>query len=159
MKHILSDDSKTFITGLQEGDAQPNAVDLRLHEVYHILPDVFTLTNTTKEHRSTNFVTPRVDGFYLLPVGVYQVVMENTIKVGEHEAGFVITRSTLVRNGCYLISGLYDSGYEGPMVACLHVNGGSLKIKKGTRIGQYLSFDADMLHAYNGDYGIKKVSQ
>jgi hypothetical protein len=30
---------------------------------------------------------------------------------------------------------------------------GEARIKQGTRIGQYLSFEAEMLHAYNGSYG------
>jgi len=82
--------------------------------------------------------------------------MENIIHVGEGEAGWVITRSTLNRNGCFLTSGLYDSMYHGVMAAVLHVGIGIAKIKQGTRIGQYISFQAEMLHGYDGDYGIGK---
>jgi deoxycytidine triphosphate deaminase len=83
--------------------------------------------------------------------------MENVINVGEGEAGWVITRSTLNRNGLFLTSGLYDSGYHGVMAGVLHVNAGPAKIKQGTRIGQYLSFNAEALHSYAGDYGIGKA--
>jgi deoxycytidine triphosphate deaminase len=82
--------------------------------------------------------------------------MENIIRVGEGEAGWVITRSTLNRNGCFITSGLYDSSYHGTMAAVLHITFGTARIKKGTRIGQYLSFDAEMLHEYNGSYGFNK---
>ena len=81
--------------------------------------------------------------------------MENIISVGEGEAGWVITRSTLNRNGLFLTSGLYDSGYNGVMAGVLHCNGPA-RIMKGTRIGQYLSFDAESLSSYDGDYGIGK---
>ena len=84
------------------------------------------------------------------------MVMENVIHVGDGEAGWVITRSTLNRNGLYLTSGLYDSGYHGVMAAVLHVTTGVARIKKGTRIGQYISFDAEALSSYDGDYGINK---
>jgi hypothetical protein len=30
---------------------------------------------------------------------------------------------------------------------------GTARIKKGTRVGQYISFDAEMMHQYNGSYG------
>jgi len=82
------------------------------------------------------------------------VVMENIITVGPGEAGWVITRSTLNRNGVFLTSGLYDTGYHGVMAAAMHVTSGPMRIKAGTRIGQYLSFDAEVLHEYNGSYGI-----
>lgn len=82
--------------------------------------------------------------------------MENLIHVGDGEAGWVITRSTLNRNGLYLTSGLYDSGYNGVMAAVLHVTCGMARIKRGTRIGQYISFEAEALSSYDGDYGLKK---
>jgi deoxycytidine triphosphate deaminase len=82
--------------------------------------------------------------------------MENIINVGEGEAGWVITRSTLNRNGLFITSGLYDSGYHGVMAGVLHVTVGPAKIKKGTRIGQYLSFNAESLKLYDGSYGIGK---
>jgi deoxycytidine triphosphate deaminase len=82
--------------------------------------------------------------------------MENVIEVGEGEAGWVITRSTLNRNGVFLTSGLYDSGYHGVMAGVMHVTCGTMKIKPGTRIGQYLSFDSESLSKYDGSYGIGK---
>jgi len=42
------------------------------------------------------------------------------------------------------------------MAGVLHVCVGPARIKKGTRIGQYLSFDAEALSMYDGDYGINK---
>mgnify|MGYP003649907449 FL=1 len=97
-----------------------------------------------------------IDGYYNLGVGQYEVIMENKIEVGPGEAGFVITRSTLNRNGCFLTSGLYDTGYAGVMAGVLHVNCGLMRIKPGTRIGQYLCFEAESLSNYDGDYGTGK---
>ena len=92
-----------------------------------------------------------------VPEGHYEVIMENKISVGGDEAGFVITRSTLNRNGVFLTSGLYDTGYEGVMAAVMHVTCGPMKIAPGTRVGQYLSFDAEALHEYDGSYGDGKA--
>lgn len=166
MKHILGPNSKSTLTNVQEGDCQPNAVDLRLNKVFRILPTVFEITNNSKTHRKTEPIQPDEDGYFNLEVGDYEVVMENIIGVGENEAGWVITRSTLNRNGLFLTSGLYDSGYGidaktgkvtgGVMAGCLHVGSGIARIKKGTRIGQYLSFNAESLHMYDGAYGNHK---
>jgi deoxycytidine triphosphate deaminase len=156
MKHALGGSSKTILTNVQEGDSQPNAVDLRLNKVFKIESNTFTIDNNTKSHRGTVEVLPDGNDWYELEPGHYEIVMENLIRVGLKEAGWVITRSTLNRNGVFLTSGLYDSGYNGVMAGVMHVTVGPMKIKRGTRIGQYLSFDAEMQHAYDGSYGIGK---
>lgn len=156
MKHICGSNSTSSLTGVKEGDIQPNAVDLRLGKVLKILPYVFTIDNETKTHRGTEVIEPDEEGWYFLEPGVYEVVMENIITVGENEAGWVITRSTLNRNDVVLTSGLYDTGYNGAMAARMAVGTAPMRIKKGTRIGQYISNQAESLHSYDGDYGLGK---
>ena len=157
MKHVLGPNSRSTLTNVSDGDSQPNAVDLRLDKVFKIKTEQFEISNEHKKHRGTDYeLKPDAEGYYFLDEGHYEVVMENIINVGAGEAGWVITRSTLNRNGLFLTSGLYDSGYHGVMAAVLHVTIGSARIKKGTRIGQYLSFDAEALSSYDGDYGINK---
>jgi len=157
MKHIMGNESRSTLTQVQDGDVQPNAVDLRLGKIFRIKKELFEISNEHKRHRGTEeALQPDADGYYLLEPGEYEVVMENIINVGENEAGWVITRSTLNRNGLFLTSGLYDSGYHGVMAGVLHVTVGPARIKEGTRIGQYLSFNAEALHSYDGDYGLNK---
>jgi deoxycytidine triphosphate deaminase len=157
MKHIMSADSRSKLSNVLNEDVQPNAVDLRLSQVFRIKQDLFEISNEHKTHRGTDYeVKPDPEGYFNLEPGNYEVIMENIIHVGENEAGWVITRSTLNRNGLFLTSGLYDSGYHGVMAGMLHVTIGQARIKKGTRIGQYLSFDAEALSSYDGDYGIGK---
>lgn len=158
MKHILGPNSRSTLTNVGDGDSQPNAIDLRLGKVFPIKKNVFEISNDYKKHRGTEpELTPDADGYYTLEPGEYEVVMENIIHVGENEAGWVITRSTLNRNGLFLTSGLYDSGYHGVMAGVLHVTVGPARIKQGTRIGQYLSFDSESLGSYDGDYGVGKT--
>lgn len=154
MKHIMGPNSRSTLTKVVEGDVQPNAVDLRLDKVFKINTNDFVVSNDYKKHRGTEEIQPNDIGDFVLAPGHYEVVMENIINVGENEAGWVITRSTLNRNGCFLTSGLYDSGYNGVMAGVLHVTIGMAVIRKGTRIGQYLSFDSEALHSYQGSYGL-----
>jgi len=153
MKHVCGPSSQTILTGVQDGDSQPNAVDIRLDKVFLIRPKVFIIDEEQKVHRGSAEISPDDLGYFFLPVGTYAFVAENTIHVGENEAGWVIPRSTLNRNGVFITSGLYDSSYKGLMAGALHVTSGPMKIKRGTRIGQYISFAAEALHGYNGSYG------
>lgn len=153
MKHIMGLKSRSKLTGIQAGDIQPNAVDLRLGKVFIIRPNTFVIDENNKTHRGSVEIQPGPDGYFTLVEGHYEVVMENVIDVGHNEAGWVITRSTLNRNGVFLTSGLYDTGYHGVMAGVIHVTVGPMKIKRGTRIGQYLSFESESLSKYEGSYG------
>lgn len=159
MKHILGPNSRSRLTQVREGDSQPNAVDLRLDKVFRIHSSDFVISNESKTHRLTTVIQPDEEDWYHLDVGTYEVVMENIISIGPGEAGWVITRSTLNRNGVFLTSGLYDTGYHGVMAGCMHVEVGPVHIKKGTRIGQYLSFDAESLSFYSGSYGLDSTGK
>lgn len=148
--------SKTELSNVQGVDVQPNAIDLRLGKIFRIKDSEFTIDEEQKIHRGSEEISLSDDGYFHLEPGSYEVIMENIINVAEGEAGFVITRSTLNRNGVFITSGLYDSGYNGVMAGVMHVNCGLMKIKPGTRIGQYLCFEAESLHKYDGDYGLSK---
>lgn len=133
---------------------QPNAVDLRLDRVWRMDPlDYFLIEEGTHHHRNKVEVLPDTSGFFTFFPGVYEVQFDQIVKIGPQDAGWVITRSSLNRNGLFLTSGLYDSGYNGAMAGALHVDGGPAKIKKGTRIGQFLLFDAQSVKLYDGSYG------
>ena len=156
MIHIAGANTTSSLTNIQQGDVQPNAVDLRLGKVLRIKPFNFILSEDAKTHRGSEEIHPINDWWELEP-GSYEVVMENIITVGPDEAGWVITRSTLNRNGVFLTSGLYDSGYNGVMAGCMHVTAGPMMIKRGTRIGQLLLFKSEALSMYNGSYGLGKA--
>jgi deoxycytidine triphosphate deaminase len=156
MIHIAGNKSKSILTKVDKESISANAVDLRLGKVFKIKQNVFLIDEEQKIHRGSEIMLPEADGYFLLEPGSYEVIMENIITVAEGEDGFVITRSTLNRNNVFLTSGLYDSGYYGAMAAVMHVGSGNMKIKPGTRIGQYLCFEAESLHMYDGSYGIGK---
>ena len=154
MKHILSV-GEDLLTKVQQGDSQPNAVDLRVDKIFKLKDEVFSISEDSKKHRGSEEVEA-VDGYFELEPGTYEILMENIVNIPEGYAGWVITRSTLNRNGLFITSGLYDSGYHGVMAGCLHVEHGAAKIEKGSRVGQFLMFEAETLSMYDGDYGIGK---
>jgi len=151
--HTASPSTATELTKFSPNDVQPNAIDLRLKQVFEIGNDVFFIDETTKKHRQITEIQPDGNGYYRLKPGSYQITMLNEIRVGDSEAGFVITRSTLNRNGVFITSGLYDSGYHGVMAGVLHVTTGDIIIKVGTPVGQYLNFNSETIGSYNGSYG------
>ena len=154
MLHIMAN-NESRLTNVAPEDIQPNAVDLRIDKVFKIEPNLFALSETRKEHRgSVEIPTLYGTNWWRLEPGTYEIVMENIISVGQDEAGWVITRSTLNRNGVFITSGLYDSGYHGVMAGALHVTGGPFEVERGTRVGQFLLFKSQALKKYEGSYGL-----
>lgn len=158
MLHIANLQNNSKLTGIKEIDIQPNAVDLRVANILGVGSGIFSVTEDEhgkelKQHRGSYPITTTNDRWFLQP-GTYEIVMENNIYVGEGEAGWVITRSTLNRNGVFITSGLYDSGYNGVMAGSLHVTGGPFILSKGARVAQFLLFKSEVLKMYNGSYGI-----
>lgn len=153
MKHI--NNAKTTLTNIRPSDIQPNAVDLRIGRVLGIGAGQFEISENEKRHLQKNEIYP-IDGWFELDPGCYEVIMLNEVEMGEGEAGWVITRSTLSRNGIFITGGLYDSGYKGVMAATLNLMR-RMRIEQFTRIGQFLIFDAEMAHKYDGDYGTGKA--
>lgn len=145
--------AQTTLTEVQSGDAQPNAVDIRLDRVWRFVDGAsFEITDYYKNHAEREELFPDEDDFFHLEPGTYEICFENMVNVSEGEAGWVITRSTLNRNGAFITSGLYDSGYSGPMAGALHISIPT-RIQRGTRVGQYLIVRAETSELYNGDYG------
>lgn len=155
MRHILSVGDK-LLTQVQEGDSQPNAVDLRVLDIFKLADEPFRLIGDSKHHRGSQKMEVDEMGCWTLEPGVYEIIMENQVTVPEGYAGWVITRSTLNRNGLFITSGLYDSGYQGVMAGALHVEHGPAVIQRGSRVGQFIMFEAETLSLYDGDYGTGK---
>lgn len=152
MIHLANPESQSTLSEYVESQIQPNAIDLVVDNIYS-MEGSFSISETEKQHRATHEV-PLAESGWVLEIGSYEIVMKGTIELGPDEAGVVITRSSLNRNGVFITSGLYDSGYKGVMAGCLHVLGGSTKIERGTRVAQFLLFKAESLHQYDGSYGV-----
>lgn len=160
MIHIASHNSTSVLSKYTAEQIQPNAIDLKVGKIFTINPNDFAISEDEKQHRGSTQLAPRLDdeqkSYWYLTPGTYEIIMEGEVEIGYDEAGWVVTRSTLNRNGLFITSGLYDSGYKGVMAGALHVNVGPAKIYKGTRVGQFLLFKAESLNQYNGDYGTDK---
>ena len=84
MKHIQSPNSRSTLTNVQKKDIQPNAVDLRIGKLFEVDGhSEFVISEDSKQHRKTYEMQPDADGWFTLRPGHYEVVMENTINVGQ----------------------------------------------------------------------------
>lgn len=151
---VNTEQSTSKVSNIDADCVQQLACDLRLENVWN-MHGLFTIDEEKKIPRTTTPIKPDAEGYYNLGPGVYEVSFDHDIAIGPDEGSLVVTRSTLVRNGIQLVSGMWDPGFQGRGGCCMHVNGGILKIKKGTRIGQFVTWKvANAQGNYDGSYGL-----
>lgn len=162
MINVASPNSTSHLSIFEPNQVQPNAVDICVDQIF-TARGMFVLTEDYKHHRpereevpleSITFKDQSFQGWHLEP-GYYEFLAQGVIHMGPDEAGYVIVRSSLNRNGIFITSGLYDSGYRGVMAGALHVTQPAI-LGYGTRIGQFVLFKAEALNQYDGSYGLGK---
>ena len=92
MRHILSKflpNGGELLTNVQEGDSQPNAVDLRVDKIFKLKDEVFSISEESKKHRGSEEVEA-VDRYFELEPGTYEILMENVVKIPEGYAGWIL---------------------------------------------------------------------
>jgi deoxycytidine triphosphate deaminase len=154
-----------WVTGITNEDkqVQPNAIDFTIDHLYTISNrNEFVISENEKQMRGGKQISPEPDvtsteeWWYIEPNTSYDGMSNIHVKLPEGVAAQLIIRSTFNRNGIFLTSGLYDSGYEGAIGFALHNNSGRARIAPGTRIGQLIFVKSDSEGMYAGGYNHKK---
>lgn len=142
-----------WITGVTNNPS-PNAIDFTLDTVYSINQNAtFFLSNTDKKMRGGDKMEPDQDNNWTLsPNTVYDGMSDMYANLPEDVAALLIIRSTLNRNGMFLTSGLYDSGFQGHVAFAIHNRSGNAVIEKGVRFGQIIFVESASVGMYAGGY-------
>jgi deoxycytidine triphosphate deaminase len=155
---------KGWIVGaVEEKNIQPNAIDFTLDKLFSIQKtNPFVLSETLKQMRGgEEILADKPNEFNFIDEARYWKLDANTsydgmssfyVRVPEGVAAYLLTRSTFIRNGLFLASGLYDSGFEGHIGFSIHNNSGTALVAPGTRIGQIIFVESENALVYAGGY-------
>ena len=156
---IKKNDCNTYEDWVERKYVSPNAIDFTLDQLFTIdSQDEFVISEDIKKMRSTNPLPSSlssVDGKDWWEIkGNTSVdgMSHMTMDLPEGVAAMLVIRSTFNRNGMYLTSGLYDSGYQGPIGFVLHNNVGTSLVAAGTRVGQIMFVESNSEGKYAGGY-------
>lgn len=152
--------AKTVVSPVDEDMIQMHALDIRVDKIYRISSSFLvpaegkTLPSDKREVEL--FTEPNVQGdrdwFFLTP-GVYSFDAFQSVEMAEGEAGWLVPRSSLTRNGVDVRSALYDAGYKGGVNGIIVVhNQSGCQIEKGARIAQFVIVKAETAKLYDGQY-------
>lgn len=142
---------------------QPNGVDLRLDAIFeqHSPGRIGVGEKTIGERepvaveRGSGEAGDDGDGadggVYVLEPGGYVAQYAETVSIPDGHVGFVLPRSSLMRNSCMLNTAVWDAGYTGRGEGLLQVHH-TVEIERGARIAQLVLAQADHEGLYDGSY-------
>ena len=140
-------------------NVQPNAIDFTLDKLFTIAENnIFRIDEESKEMRGGDPVEAEhdirleKDYWRLSDHTSYDGMSDFYVDVPEGVAALLIVRSTFNRNGIFITSGLYDSGFKGHCGFAIHNNSGPAYIAPHTRIGQIIFVDSESAKMYDGGW-------
>ncbi|MFB6094323.1 MAG: deoxyuridine 5'-triphosphate nucleotidohydrolase [Halanaeroarchaeum sp.] len=137
-----------------EEQVQPNGVDLTLDWILEQRePGTISTEGTTIGERQTVHPDERDDDreTYYLPPGGYVVQYAETLTVPDGHVGFVLPRSSLLRNSAMINTAVWDAGYTGRGEGLLQVHH-DVELERGARIAQFVLARAENEGLYDGSY-------
>jgi len=151
-----------WITGIKNPakQVQPNAIDFTL-DTLHEMPRVSRIHDVWvgEGQKTMRELVPypptqilQSTGWYLETGRCYDGMSDTFVNVPEGVAALLYTRSTFVRNGTFIMSGLYDSGFKGHIGFVIYNIGGQMVVEQGTRIGQIAFVHSENAGMYAGGW-------
>jgi dUTP pyrophosphatase len=155
-KAILSMIEKEEITDLidKEVQVQPAGLDLSLHSIYK-LTTAGKIDFSNKERVKSDLEQIPFDekGWVFLEPGVYLIKYNEVCHLPTTVAGIARTRSSILRCGASIHTGVWDPGYEGRSESPIIVsNEKGIHLKKNARVAQLILFPIDETESYSGVY-------
>ncbi|WP_238477380.1 deoxyuridine 5'-triphosphate nucleotidohydrolase [Natranaeroarchaeum sulfidigenes] len=137
------------LSSVTDEQIQPNGVDLTV-------ANVFEQTESGRIDRDGKSIGERQElatsaGAYHLDPGHYIARYGETISIPEGHIGFVLPRSSLMRNSAMLHTAVWDAGYTGRGEGLLDVNY-ELELQQDARIAQLVLSRAEHVGSYDGSY-------
>jgi dUTP pyrophosphatase len=142
-----------------EKQVQPNGFDMLLKEVRgfrqqdNLKPEI---TFDEKVIPRTSPIPFNKRGKVFLGKGIYKIVLSPDVTIPIDCIGLLRPRSSLIRSGCNIASGIWDAGFSGKSEVLLIVeNYNGIILHKDARIAQFYMqrMEKDAHRGYDGDYG------
>lgn len=138
-----------YVDPVSASQVQPNGVDLTVASVDAVTGGgELRVDGKTVGDRAPVEAT---DGRVEVTPGAYVVGYGERVAIPDDHVGFILPRSSLLRNGASLHTAVWDTGYEGRGEGLLTV-GAPLTLEVGARIGQFVLAEGGHEGTYDGTY-------
>ena len=127
--------------------------DLTLKEVKQINGGlVSTKSTTVTPYEDVIAFTLEGQEFFSLTAGSYSLTFEQGVKLPSNKTAFIRHRSSILRCGAIITSGVYDPGFEVDEMGAVLIVTRPMMIEKGARVAQIIIFDNSEAELYDGQW-------
>ncbi len=128
--------------------------DLTLKEVKQINGGIVMADKTIVDDYTEIMPTKNTNGklIYKLEPGTYSITFEQGVKLPTNRTAFVRHRSSVLRCGGIITSGVYDPGFAVDEMGGVLIATKSIIIEKGARVAQIIMFENNEAELYNGQW-------
>lgn len=128
--------------------------DLTLKEVKKVqgglVSTVSTIVNPYKE--VSTFTMEDNQEYFILSPGTYSITFEQGIQLPSNKTAFIVHRSSILRCGSVITSGIYDPGFQVEEMGAMLIVTEQITIQKGARVAQVYVFENTETEKYNGQW-------
>lgn len=89
---------------------------------------------------------------FSLEPGSYSLTFEQGVKLPSNKTAFIRHRSSILRCGGIITSGVYDPGFEVDEMGAVLIATQPITIEKGARVAQIIIFDNSEAELYDGQW-------
>ena len=152
-----ADQVEQFLQTNDKGAKAQVGYDLTLKSIKRILGGVVTTDKTqvtpyAEERVSVTVIDDKHMLVYNLMPGSYSLTFEQGIKLPSNKTAFIRHRSSILRCGAIITSGVYDPGFEVDEMGGVLIATQPITIEIGARIAQIIIFDNSEAELYDGQF-------
>lgn len=128
--------------------------DLTLKSIKKVSGGVVMQDKTSVADYSEVNPSVNADGKFIfkLEPGTYSLTFEQGCKLPNNMTAFIRHRSSMLRCGAIITSGVYDPGFEVDEMGGVMIVTESMIVEKGARVAQIIMFENNEAELYNGQW-------
>ena len=143
---------------LRASQVQPNGVDLTLETVFEQVSPGRVARGGKEIGERRELDAEGAPGVFTLSPGGYVVRYGEVVTIPDGHVGFILPRSSLMRNSCMVNTAVWDAGYSGRGEGLLQVHH-EVELEVGARIAQLVLARAEHSGVYDGSYQGENVEE
>ena len=152
---LLNADRVTLLLNTKDkGEKAQVGYDLTLKSINKVNGGVVTKDKTTIFPYSEIAPTINDDGkfMYTLEPGTYSLTFEQGCKLDAKHTAFIRHRSSVLRAGGIITSGVYDPGFEVDEMGAMLIATERIVLEKGARVAQIIMLENNTADMYDGQW-------
>jgi len=147
---------KGFVIPNNAGKPAQVGYDLTIKEINKIIggeigKDTSNISPYQVVHKDAYLKDGIANGWYLMS-GVYSLTFDQGIKLDNKHTAFIRHRSSILRCGSLITSGVFDPGFECEEIGATLFVYMPISIEDGARLAQIIVMENQPAEKYDGDY-------